>query len=171
MSAFKTATVKQVEFIEKLMGERVHGATYVQTQLDSLKVATIAEVSSHTASNIIGVLLNEAKTEKAMAQQAKPKPVSVEEGLYRNDDGVTIKVQRSKTSGKCYGKKLVVGKEKGTFVYEPGLIYTLRPEHKMTLEDGLAFSGKIGFCCMCGRTLMKKESVEAGIGPICATKF
>lgn len=42
---------------------------------------------------------------------------------------------------------------------------------KMTLEDAIAKGKTVGFCIVCGKTLTKTESVEAGIGPICAKKF
>jgi len=172
MGVYKTATVKQVEFIERLMQERQNGAMYVETQTHG---KPLLEIGSVQASNIIGVLLNEPKVEKALAQSfSNDKKVTVTgEGLYRNDEGVYIKVQCSKTSGKLYAKRLhfAHGDKKGSFVYESGLIFTLLPEHKVTLEEGIQFSGQIGFCCMCGRTLRAKDSVAAGIGPICATKF
>ena len=36
---------------------------------------------------------------------------------------------------------------------------------------GDAFGRKFGHCCCCGRELTAEGSVEAGIGPICATKW
>lgn len=169
---FKLATEKQVQFIEKLVAERQHGAMYVTTQIGDKPLAQIGSVE---ASNIIGVLLNEPKTETALLKAYGPKKTIkvAGEGLYRNDEGVFIKVQQSKTSGNLYAKRLQYfeGAKKGSFVYEAGLIYTLRPEHKVTLEQGILFSGQVGFCCMCGRTLTAKSSVDAGIGPICSSKF
>jgi hypothetical protein len=34
-----------------------------------------------------------------------------------------------------------------------------------------AYGQETGVCCICNATLTNKESIEAGIGPICATKF
>lgn len=34
-----------------------------------------------------------------------------------------------------------------------------------------AYGIETGVCCICNATLTNKESIEAGIGPICATKF
>jgi hypothetical protein len=175
MGKYETITAKQVEFIEKLKGERVHGALYVQTQLNSYGIESVNELTRAGASNIIGVLLLEPKVEKALETAfTAPKKVTVNaEGLYRNAEGQYIKVVRSKNSGNLYAKRLqyAQGDKKGSFVYEPGLIFTIEPHQKVTLEEGLKFSGKIGFCCMCGRTLTAKASVEAGIGPICSSKF
>lgn len=35
----------------------------------------------------------------------------------------------------------------------------------------IAFGHKVGRCCICSRTLTDPQSIEAGIGPICASKF
>ncbi len=42
---------------------------------------------------------------------------------------------------------------------------------KMTLEEAEEFGALYGFCCRCGRTLTDENSIEAGIGPVCAGKF
>lgn len=167
---FKIATAKQIEFIERLASERKNGHLYVETQVGS---KPLAEIGSVQASNIIGVLLNEPKMESVMAKSFGPKTsVTVDKsGLYRNDEGHFIKVQQSKTTGNFYALKLVPVGKKGAFVYEKGLIYSLTPDMKVTLEQGVNYSQQMGFCCMCGRTLTAKESVDAGIGPICAKKF
>ena len=44
-------------------------------------------------------------------------------------------------------------------------------EHRMTLDEAKAYGKVTGTCCNCGRTLTNEESIEAGIGPICASKF
>jgi hypothetical protein len=59
---------------------------------------------------------------------------------------------------------------KASFEYESGAVSKLRPEDRMTLEEAKAFGALYGTCCVCGRTLTKEESIEAGIGPICAGK-
>ena len=63
--------------------------------------------------------------------------------------------------------------------FEPSLrvanAATLRPMLKELAVDPLNFlklHGKeTGQCCLCGRQLTNKISIEAGIGPICAEKF
>jgi hypothetical protein len=100
------------------------------------------------------------------------------EGMYRKA-GTIYKVQKAvHGSGQNYAKRLVQtltvdknGKPKWTFEYAPGFVYELRAEHALTFEQAKEFGALYGTCCVCGRTLTKEESIEAGIGPICATKF
>jgi len=56
------------------------------------------------------------------------------------------------------------------FVYDPGAVRRLRPEHRMSLEEAKEFGALYGTCCVCGRTLTNEDSIEAGIGPVCAGK-
>lgn len=54
-----------------------------------------------------------------------------------------------------------------------GAVRVLREQggRKMTLEEAEEFGALYGFCCVCGRTLTRESSIEAGIGPVCADKF
>jgi hypothetical protein len=75
-------------------------------------------------------------------------------------------------SGRQYAKVLVkYDDDSWGFEIARGVIFKLRPEHKMSLEDAKKFGALYGTCCVCGRTLTNEESIEAGIGPICASKF
>lgn len=88
-------------------------------------------------------------------------------GFYVCNAGV-FKVVKAKTGSHEYALKLT---EDGKWEYAPGAIKNLRPETKMTLEYAAAYGRRTGRCMVCGRTLTKKESVDAGIGPICAGGF
>jgi hypothetical protein len=101
------------------------------------------------------------------------------EGMYRKA-GTIYKVQKAvHGSGQNYAKRLVqtlvndprTGKPKFKFEYAPGFVFELRPEHALTIEQAKEFGALYGTCCVCGRTLTKEESIEAGIGPVCAEKF
>jgi hypothetical protein len=41
----------------------------------------------------------------------------------------------------------------------------------MSLEDGKKYGKLYGVCCVCGRVLTDENSIQAGIGPVCANKF
>jgi hypothetical protein len=85
-------------------------------------------------------------------------------------DGDVIKVQKAvHGSGHMYAKKL--NPETGKFEYTQGLIRRLDISMRMTLEQAKEFGALYGVCCNCGRTLTNEDSIEAGIGPICAGKF
>lgn len=89
----------------------------------------------------------------------------VPEGLH-SVDGAVFKVQTSK-SGNRYANRLV-----GTsWDYEPGAIRLLSADTLMSLDEAKAYGKDTGVCCCCGKTLTNPESIEAGIGPVCASKF
>lgn len=101
------------------------------------------------------------------------------EGIYRKA-GSIYKVQIAHHgSGKPYAKRLTEtatidpksGKPKWKWVYAPGFVNELRSEHLLTLEEAKEFGKLYGVCCVCGAILTNEESIENGIGPICAQKF
>jgi hypothetical protein len=49
----------------------------------------------------------------------------------------------------------------------PMVIDRLTPDLHITLEDAVAFGEQHHFCCMCGRALVRQESITKSIGPVC----
>lgn len=98
----------------------------------------------------------------------------LEDGMYLRD-GIIYKVQHAvHGSGKQYAKQLVRDEDDATdwhFEYAVGMVYKLGPSMKMSLEQAKEFGALYGTCCVCGRTLTDENSIEAGIGPICASRF
>lgn len=101
-------------------------------------------------------------------------------GVYEVGDAVfVVKPNRSKTA--LYAKRLVeIGGRRLTeageranieFVYAPGAVAAIRPEHRMTAERARTLTLVYGRCLNCGRHLKAAESVERGIGPVCAKAF
>lgn len=115
-------------------------------------------------------------------ESAKPVEESVTEGMYRVDNGDIYKVQKSRQSGFLYASKLEKldtsefdkrGNEithKFEYMGKAPLRF-IKAEHRMTMEEAAQFGKETGSCCNCGRTLTKQESIDRGIGPICAGKF
>jgi len=105
----------------------------------------------------------------------------ITEGMYVHD-GEIYKVQRAvHGSGRLYAKVLVVHDQNfdfqhgmtggnATFEFAKGMVYKLKPEEKMTLEQAAEYGRLYGVCCVCGATLTDEDSIAAGIGPICASK-
>ena len=90
-----------------------------------------------------------------------------EEGMYIMD-GRIFKIQRAiHGSGYLYAKELVAG----GFVYTSGMVRKLNSSHRMTLDQAKRYGALYGVCCVCGIALTNEKSIEAGIGPVCATKF
>jgi len=113
-----------------------------------------------------------AAHQQSIARQA-PKVIE-EDGMYKMGNTI-YKVQWNQTHTALYAKELKVQGEghdaEVWFDYAPGAVRNLRPHHKMSLEEAKEFGALYGTCCVCGRTLTNEESIEAGIGPICGSKF
>lgn len=101
---------------------------------------------------------------------------TLEDGFYVLNGVVYKVVVAVHGSGRKYARRL---DSEGKWVRTPGLSQ-LRPEHKMTLKEALATAKRHGLnvqsqlygrCFVCGRTLTDDESIENGIGPVCAGKF
>ena len=117
------------------------------------------------------VISRQLASEKISALKVLPDVETTEEealtvGMY-DVDGRVYKVQQSRESGRLYAKELVDGK----FIYASGAIYRITAGDRMSLEDAKAYGKLTGTCCSCGRELTNEDSIEAGIGPICAGKF
>lgn len=104
----------------------------------------------------------------------------IEPGVYEvGTDIYVVKPNRSKTA--LYAKVLVeIGGRRMTeagevanveFEYAPGAIARIRPEHRMSAERARTLTLVYGRCLNCGRFLKAAESVERGIGPVCAKAF
>lgn len=94
-------------------------------------------------------------------------PTASKIGFYVVNAG-TFKVIKAKNGDHEYALKLT---EDGEWEYAAGVIKHLRPETKMTLEFAAAYGRRTGRCIICSRTLTKQESIDAGIGPVCSSKF
>lgn len=70
------------------------------------------------------------------------------------------------------GSYMVYGSDNGfRWDYERGLISKCADARALTLEEAAEFGRLYGACMVCGRTLTDPESIERGIGPICAGRF
>lgn len=134
------------------------------------------------------------RNQEALPGTEAVEKVTLEDGMYMLDREV-FKVQHAiHGSGNQYAKRLELSEPDcadcvngdtencvevfghpcawgASFVYAPGVIRKLRPEHRMSLEEAKAFGAVYGTCAACGRTLTNEASIEAGIGPVCAKRF
>ncbi len=120
---------------------------------------------------ILAVLNGIERDRKRNAEQAKSEANPLTEcGIYRNDDGV-FRVKQSK-AGRFYAERFVPDAERKSerFSYERGAIYSLTPEHRITLAQAVELGVQHGVCVVCGAELTDPTSIERGIGPVCAKK-
>lgn len=146
------ATDKQISFITSLAERKGFNLA------ESLSGLTKA-----SASRMIETLLSMKDAPKSIT----PTSTAVTEGMYTVGTRI-FKVQAAKQSGNLYAKELI---EK-SFEYVAGAISIVRREGiRMTLDEAAAYGKATGQCCVCSRELTVKESIDRGIGPICASKF
>lgn len=95
-------------------------------------------------------------------------------GRYR----FSLAPEHSANAGFMYVKigETYLGKvDKENVIYSKDMPASVRKEIEAILADPLmaatAYGQRTGTCCICGRTLIAKESVAHSIGPICADKF
>jgi hypothetical protein len=172
--------------------EVVIPATVVKKSIPAHRAAKKAVISSPVVTT---------QTEQAVAtatavlvQETKKvlKGQDLELGMYQVD-GQIYKIKWNKYNTYKYAEKLVITQKnvwedetnswklvpKGAFKYAPSMMNTLTSENKMTEEMAKAFHDATkekygvdyGFCCVCGKLLIVKKSIAAGIGPVCATKL
>lgn len=113
-------------------------------------------------------------------------------GMYQMAHPVTgkmtvFKVKMNKAGTHKMAEALVItegkytnsGKPSGKFKYAFGMMAKLTSDHKMTEAQAKEFHDAtkekygvdFGFCCVCGKLLTVKKSIDKGIGPVCETKF
>jgi hypothetical protein len=160
------ATHKQVSFLQTLLAERVipaQVAKWLDSNVGDLGLGLY--LTREDASRLIESLL---ASPRKSAEAGKPAKAFVAEvGMYRTEAGEIFKVQASRESGNLYAKRLTPN----GFEYEQGAIRKLSADDKMTIEQAKAFGVATGVCCVCARELTDQQSVEAGIGPVCAKRW
>ena len=186
------ASPKQIRFITNLVHER----ELTDEQRHDLRMRINREMTGGQARGIIESLLLLPK-----ATSGRPAAVSepAAEGMHKLGDKI-YKVQKSR-SGLPYAKELVVTREcpghldfsdpsafdapmtrhsdtecpepkvSVEFVYARGMVYKLSEDTRMTLDEAKEWGVRFGTCCVCGLTLTKEDSIEKGIGPVCAKRF
>lgn len=165
------ATPKQIAFLKKLAAERP-----MWRDVENMHDDVIERLDKKSISAMIDVALSVPK--ETLHKPKREGDTVAEEGMYRDPStGEIYKVQRAvHGSGRNYAKRLAEfvggdGQKVWSFVIAKGMVFKLKPEWKMTLAEAKEWGALYGTCCVCGRLLTNEESIEAGIGPVCAGKF
>jgi hypothetical protein len=131
------------------------------------------EPDQFALSRKIDWIMQQPRDQREIAHGLEPGVYEVGTSIY------VVKWNRTKTA--LYAKVLVeIGGRRQTaagevanieFEYAAGAVAKIRPEHRMTVERARTLTLVYGHCLNCGRFLKAVESVERGIGPVCAKAF
>ena len=180
---WRPASAPQLQFIARLWAEREVGDAAERQRLAEWTYDS--EFGVREASALIDQLqalprraqpavLPQAGTRLAdpdagRIRRGEPHPDLIEKALYWLA-GAPFRVQRSRESGRLYAVRVW---DDGSTSYEEGRgkICLLDPAQRLTLEQARALSRRTGTCCSCGARLTDPNSIDAGIGPVCARRF
>lgn len=209
MTNEKTASQKQIDFINRLKAER-HWLEYNPEDTATNVARAQDEPEAYVAGVVISVardMWRQGKFDKMSAssvieallaapEKPKPQPEVIDPVVYDGDGnmsfaptgriatpdpapagmhkfgGVIFEVKVGTTTGKPYARALVEDGNGGWhFEYVSGAVRNLSTDTLLSREEAEEFGRRTGTCCVCGRTLTNQDSIEAGIGPICSSKF
>ena len=96
-----------------------------------------------------------------------------EAGVYFSEEsGEYLRVYLGQESGHMLAKQINLGEGEVSYTYLGAARRYLTPDYRRcTLEEAGALGKASGICIHCGRLLNDPESVDRGIGPICAGKY
>lgn len=170
---------KQIAFLKRLVGERdltPELASVVQSARD---LTVRREFTSKAASKLINALLAAPmKTATADEPQA---------GIYDLDGKMLVRVYLGQQSGKMLVKEIKISEVETTALWsvvskETVVEYEylgaaakvfrgVQNARRLSVEEVGQLGLTTNTCMVCGRRLDDPESVDAGIGPVCASKY
>jgi hypothetical protein len=176
-SRYGMASTKQVEYVESLLKKRdLSGTRFEVPGYDP------RQLNSNEASFAIEDL-------KLLPYKAKAAAtiVDLEDGFYRLGETIFKVYHTVHGANQQVAKELVLlpesdwytkvvrGKEvlvKSELEYRgKAPLHTLRPEHKLTLEEALQYGPVYGRCMNCGAPLTADLSIERAMGPVCYARL
>ena len=169
MTATSPATAKQVAFIESLVA-RIYGTDNAPEAFLALSESgALASVKAASAT-IESLLASTKAAPKAAAPAPKAAPSAVETGFY-SLDGRIYRVVPARHGSHNYAKVLVPTSSGARWEYAKGAMARLAGLPRMTAAEAAAYGKSHGYCIVCGALLTDPESIERGIGPVCAKRF
>lgn len=93
--------------------------------------------------------------------------------MYQTPNGQIYRVYLGQKSGRMLVKELTGDPASGfSYDYVGAAAYKLPGDARpLPLEEAKQFGKMTGHCCVCARRLDNPESVDAGIGPVCAGRM
>lgn len=148
--AVRMATEGQIKFLRSLINQKYS-----------------ADVRESMGDFFTGINFDDASKTINYMKTLPDVKLDLEEGVYRYE-GNAARVVRS-DNGRMYAS--LWNAETQDWDFTSGLVTKIKADDRMTLEEMAEFGQAFGRCGHCNRKLTRKESREAGIGPICATRY
>ena len=164
-NSFAKSLVDQVASKGSLSDKQLFAASAMLAKIKANKAERESNMTSVDVSRILAVL------DKADPAMKTPK--------IRVGDFVFSKpAPHSKNAGSVYIKQLgeYIGKVTGGYYLPVGnvskdTIAEIQEICKDPMESAVAYGRRTGNCAVCARELTVKESIDRGIGPVCADKL
>lgn len=158
-------TARQYGFLRALIAEK---------QLDDAANALVEEAR---ADAVAGTLTRERASEiiSLLSKLPKKSEAAAESGVYVIDGEYHVRVYLGQQSGKMLAKRIVIGPDNEvSYDYVGAASSVFRSAYsveRLSLEEVGRLGIATGQCLVCGRRLDDPESVDRGIGPVCAEKY
>lgn len=178
---------KQIDWVLKLAGERrddkigSDGEERIENVAARIENGATKQQVSVWISHLLRMPVDTREVQLPTPRQSGAKEVDPDltPGVYDvNGHVFTVKFNQAKT--RLYANQIVESPDRLNangelvdidFVYAPGAIFNIKPEHRMAFEDAKVLTIRYGRCINCGRKLKAGKSVEQGIGPVCRKLF
>jgi len=177
--AHRPATEKQQKFIERLLVEKDTTGTAYEGWTPDWNRAT-----SKSASSVIDYLLALPKrTTRSLLDSSNgagraDTSIDIELGIYVIHGDEYVRVYWGQKSGRFLVKRINMEQDNGEWtVYysylgsaDRVLVPAATPQ-RLSIEEVGSLGITTRHCLICGRRLDDPESVDRGIGPVCASKY
>ena len=163
----RLATDKQFTFIRRLLAERNLDAELREHVQFARSLAQRGNLTAHGASVLIDALLDAPK-----AAPMRPTEDEPEAGVYRDAKGRLLRVYAGQKTGRMLAKEVELedGELLG-YTYLGAAVFLVKDAQRLSLDEVGSLGVATGSCLLCGRRLDDPESVDRGIGPVCAGNY
>ncbi len=147
------------------LSEKQTGAAVAMLMKVKANKANRAEAPTVDLSNVVAMFNKAHEAIKTPKFRFEDLVVSRAPDTGANAGALYVKV------GGEYAGKVKEGKWFGLRSAPQETLSKLQQIAESPLDSAVAYGRKTGNCAMCGRDLTKHESIDRGIGPICAERF
>lgn len=175
----RPASQKQFDFIKKLIGERELSPELAEQVREAREKAVQHRLTSKAASTLIDALLAAPKASvQAIPNSFQQATEDITAGMYWIHGDHLVRVYRGQQSGHLLVKRVHIEQDGDdtTVSYEylgaaSRVMTKAATPQRIPLEQVGQLGVVTNICMVCGRRLDDPESVDRGIGPVCAQNY